>query len=253
MVRTTDKPAFDLSRDFRERAEMAERMSYRRLNLNITYHAPGFPHLLETRPHRLYDRVEIGLDDLVITRVILENPALAAFFLPYLDPHPAPQPGKGDLDALKNQARRIFNIMASSAAARESELKYLIERSDVEMGLRLDYLKDMKEQFRVDFFGRGDTDNIVRLDALPETKFLPALKQYFANWMYRPVANILNPDDAEMPLQAQAPLNEVVIALETLAEREGELQKARLFVDDCLNHGRRIIRVEEDRFQPLRP
>ena len=213
MVKKTDKPAFDLSRDFRERAELADKLSYRQLHLKITYHAPGFPHLLETRPHKIYDRVEIGLDDLVVARAIFENPVLAGWFLPYLGTQPAPQPGKGDLDGLKNQARRIFNILSAPTAARDSELKYLIERSDAEMDLRLDYLKEMTARFSVDFAGRADTDNIARLETLPETKFLPALKQYFANWMFRPVANIIQPDGEPVPRQAQAPLNGVVIAL----------------------------------------
>ncbi len=244
MAKTTEKPAFDLSRDFRVRAEQADSLSYRKLHLSITYHAPGFPHLLETHPHKIYDRFEIGLDDLVVTRAILENPAMAIFLMPYLDPRPVPQPGKGSLDDLKNQACRLFNLFSGPGARRDSELRYLIERSDAEMDMRLDYLKDMKSEFAVDFFGRPDTDNIARLDALPETKFLPTLKQYFANWMFRPVANILKPDGEELPRQAQAPLNLANVAVEKLADQE-DLRKARLYVDACINQGRRLVLADQ--------
>lgn len=244
MAKTPEKPAFDLSRDFRERAEQADCLSYRKLDLKITYHVPGFPHLLETRPHKIYDRVEIGLDDLVMTRAILENPAMATFLLPYLGHQPSPQPGKGDLDDLKNQARRLFNLLSGPGSKRDGELKHLIERSDAEMDVRLDYLKELKSQFAVEFFGRPDPDNIARLDALPETKFLPTLKQYFANWMYRPVANILKPDGEDLPRQAQAPLNLAAVALVTLENQE-ELRKARLYVDDCINQGRRLVLADQ--------
>lgn len=244
MAKTKEKPPFDLSRDFRERAERADSLSYRQLHLKITYHVPGFPHLLETRSHKIYDRMDIGLDDLVVARDILENPEMATFFMPYLGSRPAPQPVQGNLNDLKNQLRRIFHLSAAAGSWNESELKHLIERSDAEMDKRLDYLKDVKSRFSVDFFGRPDTDNIARLDALPETKFLPVLKQYFANWMYRPVANILKPDGEELPRQAQAPLNVAVVALETLDD-PGDLRKARLYVDDRINQGRRVVVVAD--------
>lgn len=239
MLKKPDHTAFDLSRDFRDKAETADALSYRVVRMDITYHVPSFPHLLETRPHQIYDRLDIGLEDLVVTRAIIENPAMAGYLLPYLAMRPTPQPVKGDMEAIKFRTRDIFNVMAG-VQAREDERRYLIARTDAEMDLRLDYLKDVRESFTVDFGPAQAVDHLARLEAMPETKFLPGLKHYFSNWMFKPVANITHPEDEPAPRQAQAPLNIVAVALGRIVQEE-TLRKARLFVDDTLNEGRRII------------
>ena len=231
--------AFRLSRDFQDKAEDADALSYRRMRMEITHHIPGFPHLLEKSTRQFYDRIETGLYDLVILRAALENPLLAVHLIPYLGAERSEQPLPGQLNAIRDRVKRQFNLAALPRPLGEKELKNLLRQTDGEMDLRLDYLKNFPAAFSFSFAGESDISNIGRLESSPDTRYLPRAKKMLTDWLVKPVG-----DKDSQPLQAGAPLQSVKFSLSPVRPRH--LEEARNQVDDALNQGRRIV-MQADR------
>ncbi|MGZ9109211.1 MAG: hypothetical protein ACXW4B_10385 [Micavibrio sp.] len=238
MKHAANNTEFKLSRDFQVKAEAADIQSYRIVRMEITHHIPGFPHLLEKLPHQLYDRVETGLYDLVILRAALENPLLAVHLLPYLSGERSEQPVPGELNAIRNRVKRQFNLAALPKPMHEKELANLLRRTDAEMDLRLQYLKDLPQEFGFSFAGESDISNIGRLESSPDTRYLPLTKKMLSDWLVKPVG-----EKDPQPLQASAPLQSVQVSLSPVRARD--LDDARRRVDDVLNQGRRIVALDD--------
>lgn len=237
MKQVPSDSAFELSRDFQDKAEAADALSYRRVRMDITHHVPGFPHLVEKSTRQIYDRVDTGLYDLVILRAALENPQLAVYLIPYLSAGRCEQPVPGNLDVIKGRVMRQFNLAALPKPMHAAELKNLIRRTDDEMDGRLQYLKDFPAELAFSFVGESDIGNIGRLEKSPDTRYLSRSKKMLMDWLVKPVG-----DENPAPLQASAPLQRVEFTLGPVASRE--LDDARRKVDDALNQGRQIITLD---------
>lgn len=223
-----------LSRVFQDKAAEAEALSYRRVALTIVHHAPGHPQILQETAQRHYDRLEIGLHDLVILRAALEYPQMAFNLIAFLNPLPSAQPVPGSLNAIKEKVREQFNLQAKPGLLSSAESRKLLRRTESELDRRLDFLRNFPAELVFSFAGHSDHDNVARLTTAENFRYLPLTRRFLRDWLVAPAAN-------DAPKQAEAPLDSVRA---TVVPVLGRLDEARSLVAENLNPGRKIITIE---------
>jgi hypothetical protein len=200
MTQKKQKTEFTLSRDFQDCAELAHRHSYRKVTIDVTHHAPHYPHVLDKTPIRLYDRIETGLYDLVIMRSVLENPGMAQYFMPYLSPRP---------DVLPDCHLRLMECFhaASSRGMKGPEKQHWITQTNDALEKIESALENFPKQFDLSFAGRSDVDNVGMLEADGQMKILPRCRGALQDWLMKPVPGSEQGLVGPVPLQASAPLH----------------------------------------------
>ena len=207
----------NISRDFQNCAERIDRDSYRKVVLNVTHHAPGFPHVLERTSIRIFDRVETGLYDLMVLRAVLENPSMGPFLMPYISAQSKIMPG------CQSRLRAQYNMVPPSPVFMmdSSEITHWLKRTEIELeglgGLNLAFPKT----FAVKFAGRNDVDNIAALESGAQSKYLPRTRKTLQDWIIAPADGQNAP-----PRQAEAPLHAAQIKLAPVTKAK-DLEDAR--------------------------
>jgi hypothetical protein len=233
MTQKKQKTEFTLSRDFQDRAQLVHRHSYRKVTIDVTHHAKGYPHILEKTPIRLYDRIETGLYDLVIMRSVLENPGMAQYFMPYLSRRTDVLP---DCHA---RLRDSFNA-GSANAMKAPERQYWIGKTDEALGAIETALEKFPVQFDLSFAGRSDVENVGMLEADSQMKILLRSKGALQDWLVTPVAGSEQGIVGPVPLQASVPLHSARVSIAEI-RREQAFEDAKRRVQDVGGRGPLVL------------
>lgn len=233
MTQKKPQAEFTLSRDFQDRAEQVHRQTYRKVTMDVTHHAPGFPHVLDKTAIRLYDRIETGLYDVVIMRSVLENPAMAQYFLPYLSTRN---------DVLPDCRIRLTDCFqtASKRGMKAAETRHWVGKTNDALAEIESALVAFPKNFALSFAGRNDVDNIGMLESHAQMKILPRSRGALQDWLVVPVAGSSKSLVGAQPLQASAPLHCANITVADI-RRDQAFEDAKKRIQDAGGQGPLIL------------
>jgi uncharacterized protein Usg len=137
------------STDFEGKINAAFDLALRTVSVQVLYHRPDRPLLLQEFTNQLSDFLNLGLTGLHLLRVAIEHPDMAPFVLPYAKELINTSMMNGRLEILAALAEQI--LCREDANPSPSQLKSLREKSDFLLMAMFSKIVYFPSEFSIDF------------------------------------------------------------------------------------------------------
>ena len=228
--------SFELSDEFVQRVKAVDALAHRAMQVQILFHMPDNPHVLQLFEWHMYDRLNIGLEQLCLIRAALENPNLAPFLIRYMN-------GDSPLGSTPEQTQRahliekLVQLTGSEGDGVSTGIESLLmDRTDEALEARFNFVTREQLSFGLNFEGQSDAQSLANLMFSPETAYFKRLGRLLRHWIK---------ELGEAPLHSVQVVTRRIPNKEELAEAARHTSDNQLVVRGSESHG--LISVEDTR------
>lgn len=171
-----------LASDFHALAMAADAASYKHLHVDILFHMPDQPGLLQRFSLQMHDKLDLAVEQIIIIRAALENPNLATHLLGYVSAHRAEELLPGQIEHITKKVQASHAGQDDEDAAMPEEIEKLKDRTTQALLDRISFSRDTNLSFKAVFEGATDQENIANIEMAPETRYLMRLRSLLETW-----------------------------------------------------------------------
>ena len=189
IITNTIPDAYRLSDAFRARVEHVSMLAHRAVHVDVIRQGMDGDNIMQTISWQGYDRLELGVEDIMLARAILEHPPLAAFLMPYFsDPY--------ELPPVAVQVREHFDMANTKTMLDDDAIRDLIADTDRALDDCETLMNNLPKSAALNGFASRDVaGRASMIDRAPALRHYACLKDRVRDWVLNPLqAAILSAD-----------------------------------------------------------
>ncbi len=207
-----------VSDHFLQVAAAAGVASYKHLAMEVTFELPDSPGIVSSYAWSTYDRLDIGLEPIILIRAALENPELAPLLLKDLE-QGSHDVIPGQLAHIRDKIEQIFHGVDNGDAASQQALEQMKRKTETELDRRLNFA-NLDFSCKLDFTQGNDQKNIALMKADARTRYLGKVMGLVTHWqnsvegrlhcIHLSTASIPNQEELNAAMQSCSPRGSIL-------------------------------------------
>lgn len=221
---------YRLSEQFRARADHLTMQAHRLIAVTIIRQDSNDKNVMQSFPWNGYDRLDLGVEDIVLARAILEHPSLATTLMPYFSDAAPP---------VADRVRALFDLR-DPAPADKSEIDYLIESTDRALDDCETVVNSLPRSAMVHGFQSRDiAGQAAMIDRAPALRHYTCLKDHVRAWVLNPLKIAVLDSKGNAHEEEIGPVDSIRISSKAVSNHE-ELLEARATIAATRGENNRV-------------
>ncbi len=224
---------YRLSDAFRARVEAVSMQAHRVLNVDVIRQNAQDGNVMQTLSWQGFDRLDLGVEDIMLARAILEHPPLAPVLMPYFsDPF--------ELPPVALRVRELFDMASLAPVPGRDEIDDLIADTDRALDDCTTMMSTLPKSALVGgFLSRDIAGRAAMIDRAPALRHYACLKDRVRDWVLNPLKAALLGQDGNVTEQDMGPVHSIRITSRAVTSRD-ELMEARAIVAAMRGESNRV-------------